>query len=88
MGVGIGCAAAFGQYLMYESVRHAPASAVAPCSYTSLGWAFLWGWVIWHDIPEKTVVAGACLILVGSIIILVSEWRNARARRLAALNGI
>jgi S-adenosylmethionine uptake transporter len=85
---GIGAAAALGQYLMYESVRHAPASAVAPTSYTSLGWAFLWGWVIWHDIPAPTVVAGAALILCGSLIIIVSEWRNARARRLAARNGV
>ncbi|MSP50428.1 MAG: DMT family transporter [Alphaproteobacteria bacterium] len=79
--MGIGCAATLGQYLMYESVRHAPASAVAPCSYTSLGWAFLWGWVIWSDIPEKAVFAGAGLILLGSIIIVGSEWDNARRRR-------
>ncbi len=85
---GIGVAAAFGQFLMYESVRHAPASAVAPSSYTSLGWAFLWGWVIWHDIPEPTVVAGAGLILLGSLIIVVSEWRNARARRRAGGNEV
>lgn len=85
---GIGCAAALGQYLMYESVRHAPASAVAPSSYTSLGWAFLWGWVIWHDVPDPTVVAGASLILLGSLIIVVSEWLNARARRRSGGNGV
>lgn len=86
--IGIGVAAALGQFLMYESVRHAPASAVAPSSYTSLGWAFLWGWVIWHDIPEPTVVAGAGLILLGSLIIVVSEWLNARARRKASGNEV
>ena len=76
--LGIGGCAALGQYLMYESVRHAPASAVAPCSYTSLGWAFLWGWVIWRDIPHVTVFAGAALILLGSLIIVGSEWWKAR----------
>lgn len=81
--VGIGALAAIGQYLMYESVRHAPASAVAPTSYTSLGWAFLWGWVIWGDVPANTVIAGAALILLGSLIIVVSEWLNARTRRRA-----
>jgi S-adenosylmethionine uptake transporter len=85
---GIGAFAAVGQYLMYESVRHAPASAVAPCSYTSLGWAFLWGWVIWRDIPEGTVFAGAGLILLGSIIIVGSEWRNQRRRRTAGGGGV
>jgi S-adenosylmethionine uptake transporter len=84
MMAGIGAFAAIGQYLMYESVRHAPASAVAPTSYTSLGWAFLWGWVIWRDIPEPTVFAGAGLILIGSLIIVVSEWHRARKRRAAA----
>ena len=86
--IGIGFAAALGQYLMYESVRHAPASAVAPTSYTSLGWAFLWGWVIWGDIPANTVIAGASLILLGSVIIVVSEWLNARARRRAGGTGV
>ncbi len=81
MMAGIGAFAAVGQYLMYESVRHAPASAVAPTSYTSLGWAFLWGWVIWRDIPESTVFAGAGLILLGSVIIVGSEWWRARQRR-------
>jgi drug/metabolite transporter (DMT)-like permease len=85
---GIGVAAALGQYLMYESVRHAPASAVAPCSYTSLGWAFLWGWVIWRDIPAPTVITGAALILLGSVIVVVSEWRNMRRRRSGGGNAV
>jgi len=85
---GIGCFAALGQYLMYESVRHAPASAVAPCSYTSLGWAFLWGWVIWRDIPELTVFAGAGLILLGSLIVVGSEWREVRRRRRAGRDAL
>lgn len=84
---GIGAFAAIGQYLMYESVRHAPASAVAPTSYTSLGWAFLWGWMIWADIPEPTVFAGAGLILLGSVIVVGSEWRRMRQRRIGG-NGV
>lgn len=85
---GIGLAAALGQYLMYESVRHAPASAVAPCSYTSLGWAFLWGWVIWQDVPERTVIAGAALILLGAVIVVGSEWWNMRHRRSGGGNAV
>jgi S-adenosylmethionine uptake transporter len=73
---------------MYESVRHAPASAVAPTSYTSLGWAFLWGWVIWRDIPEKTVIAGAALILLGAAIVVGSEWWNMRRRRSGGGNAV
>jgi len=85
---GIGVAAALGQYLMYESVRHAPASAVAPCSYSSLGWAFLWGWVIWQDVPERTVIAGAALILLGAVIVVGSEWWNMRRRRSGGGNAV
>jgi S-adenosylmethionine uptake transporter len=86
--VAIGLGAGLGQYLMYESVRHAPASAVAPTSYTSLGWAFLWGWVIWRDIPEKTVIAGAALILLGAAIVVGSEWWNMRRRRSGGGNAV
>ncbi|MBM3547968.1 MAG: DMT family transporter [Alphaproteobacteria bacterium] len=85
---GIGAFAALGQYLMYESVRHAPASAVAPTSYTSLGWAFLWGWVIWRDLPAPTVFAGAGLILLGAVIVVGSEWLNLRRRRAAARDKV
>jgi S-adenosylmethionine uptake transporter len=74
--VGIGCISGLGQYLVYESMRHAPASVVAPSSYTSLAWAFLWGLVIWGDVPENTVFAGAGIIVLGSLIMLWAEWRR------------
>lgn len=86
--LGIGCVAGLGQYLLFESIRHAPASVVAPVSYTSLAWAFLWGLVIWGDFPDRAVFTGAGLILCGSLIVVVSEWRNARARRRAAADAL
>lgn len=76
--LGIGITSGIGQYCVYESVRHAPASLVAPCSYTALVWSFLWGFLIWGDLPEQTVLAGASLILSGSVIVVVSEWRRRR----------
>lgn len=82
--LGIGCVAGLGQYLLFEAVRHAPASVVAPCAYLSLAWAFLWGFVIWGDLPDRTVVSGAGLIVLGSAVLLIAEWRRMRARRRAA----
>jgi S-adenosylmethionine uptake transporter len=79
---GIGISSGVGQYCVYESVRHAPASLVAPCTYTALLWSFLWGYVIWGDLPTGAVLVGAGLILSGSAIVVVAEWRR---RRLGAL---
>lgn len=78
--IGLGFVSACGQYALYEGFRYAPASAIAPIEYTGLVWAFLYGFVIWHDVPKLHVVAGA-LLIVGSSLGLV--WWEGRARRLA-----
>jgi S-adenosylmethionine uptake transporter len=71
----LGLAGGFGQFLLFESFRHAPASAIAPIEYTALVWAFLLGWLIWADIPPTQVFIGAALI-VGSCLGLV--WSESR----------
>ena len=68
------------QFLSFEAARRAPAAVMATVQYSSLLWAFILGFVIWHDIPTLSVWGGAALIVVAGAVLLISE-RQAAARR-------
>lgn len=80
--IGLGILSGVGQFLLFEGFRLAPASAIAPCEYTSLAWAFLLGFLIWGDVPAQSVFLGAALILLASLVLVITEHR--RSRREAA----
>jgi drug/metabolite transporter (DMT)-like permease len=73
--IGLGCISAAGQYILYEGFRHAPASTLAPIEYSGLIWAFLYGYLIWAEIPTLNVVAGALLIVGSSLVLIWWERR-------------
>ena len=81
--IGLGLFSGVAQYLLYEGYRYAPASAVAPVEYTGLVWAFIYGYVIWDDIPQPHVFAGAFLIVCASLGLVFWEARSARRLRVA-----
>jgi drug/metabolite transporter (DMT)-like permease len=70
----------FGQFSLFESVRRAPASLIAPLEYTALLWAFVIGFVVWGDIPGPPVLLGASLILAAGLILVMAERRGSYAR--------
>jgi len=74
--VALGFVAALGQFLLFESFRLAPVSAVAPCEYTALVWAFLLGYLVWGDLPSRAVFVGAGVILLASLVLVASEGRR------------
>ncbi len=73
--IGLGCISAAGQYILYEGFRYAPASTLAPIEYSGLIWAFLYGYLIWVEIPTLNVVAGAVLIVSSSLVLIWWERR-------------
>lgn len=83
--IGLGLVSTLGQFILYEAFRHAPASALAPVEYTGLIWAFLYGYLIWAEIPALTVFAGAVLIVASSLVLVASEkhGHNKRLRQRA-----
>lgn len=68
-----GLFAGLGQFAMFEGMRRAPVSVLAPFEYTSLVWAFILGFVIWGDIPAHNVFWGAGLIFFAGCIIIFGE---------------
>jgi drug/metabolite transporter (DMT)-like permease len=71
--IATGAVAGSAQFALFEGMRQAPVSVLAPFEYTSLVWAFVLGYLIWSDIPTRNVLLGAILILAAGLIIIVSE---------------
>jgi drug/metabolite transporter (DMT)-like permease len=77
--VGSGLAGALGHLCIIRAFSHAPASVIAPFSYTSLIWATLLGYVIWGDFSTSySFWTGAALIITSGLYIF---WRE-RVRQL------
>lgn len=77
--VGSGFAGALGHFFIIRAFRHAPASVVAPFSYTSLVWATLFGFLIWGQLPDMATWIGAGLIVCAGLYIFFRE-RQVRQR--------
>ncbi len=77
---GTGVFAGIGQFALFEGMRRAPVSVLAPFEYTSLVWAFALGYLIWSDVPGSNVFAGAALIFSAGMIIIARERLGGRSR--------
>lgn len=75
----IGLLGGMGQFLLFEGMRRAPASVLAPFEYTALIWAVVLGFVIWGDVPRPEVLAGAGLILAAGLMVIAAGRRDTGA---------
>ena len=71
--IGSGAMGGLGHLCLIRSFQRAPASVVAPFSYSSLIWATLFGFTIWGDWPDLWTWAGALLIIGSGLFIFHSE---------------
>ncbi|RJT34887.1 DMT family transporter [Mesorhizobium waimense] len=71
--ISVGALGGVAQYLLFEGVKRAPVSIVAPFEYTSLVWAFALGFAIWGDVPRREVFLGAALIIGAGLLIVGNE---------------
>ncbi|CCV12708.1 DMT family transporter [Mesorhizobium sp. STM 4661] len=71
--LSVGALGGVAQYLLFEGMKRAPVSIVAPFEYTSLVWAFVLGFAIWGDVPRREVFFGAALIFAAGLLIVGNE---------------
>jgi drug/metabolite transporter (DMT)-like permease len=69
----VGGLGGMGQLGLFEAFRRAPASLLAPVEYTALLWAFLLGAMVWSDVPAWGVFAGAALIGLAGLSLLITK---------------
>ena len=82
MMLGLGVLSTIAQLLLIEGVKLAQASVVAPMEFSGLLWSFVFGYLIFGDVPAVGVFLGAGLILTSGAMVVASELR--RGRRIAA----
>lgn len=68
-----GLFAGIAQFALFEGMRRAPVSVLAPFEYSSLIWAFALGFLIWGELPRHNVFLGAALIFAAGLVILFGE---------------
>jgi len=66
----MGC---LGHLCLIQAFRRAPASVVAPFSYSSLVWASFYGWFIFAEWPDLWTWVGAALIIGSGLYIFHRE---------------
>ncbi|MCV3240145.1 DMT family transporter [Mesorhizobium sp. ZC-5] len=70
---GVGALGGLAQFMLFEGMKRAPVSIIAPFEYTSLVWSFILGYLIWQDVPRREVFFGAALIFCAGLLIIASE---------------
>lgn len=63
----VGALGVSGHMLLAHGFARAQAATLAPIHYTTLVWAILFGWLFFGDVPPVTTLAGAALIVVGTL---------------------
>jgi len=77
----LGIVAMTAHVLVNRALKLADAATVAPLQYTLLLWAVIFGWLIFGDVPQLSIVIGAGLIVLSGLYIFFRE--NAVKRKQA-----
>jgi drug/metabolite transporter (DMT)-like permease len=78
--VAIGVIGGLSHIFLTESYRYAPASVVAPFDYVTLLWAFLFGYVLFGEIPTLYVYVGAAIVAASGLFVIWRERQLVRQR--------
>jgi drug/metabolite transporter (DMT)-like permease len=68
-----GIAGALGHWLLIHAHRVAPASVLAPFSYTQLVWMTGSGYFFFSDLPSRATLIGAAIIIASGLYLLYRE---------------
>jgi drug/metabolite transporter (DMT)-like permease len=66
---------ALGTVLLSQAYRMTEANFVATFEYTGLIWAAMWGFLVWHEVPDLYMIAGAALIVGAGLFMLFGRKR-------------
>lgn len=80
LAVALGILASAGQWLVILAHRLAPASLIAPFSYTQLLWSTFWGWAVFANLPDHWTLSGAGIIIASGLYTAHRERIRARQK--------
>jgi drug/metabolite transporter (DMT)-like permease len=76
--VGLGLLGGAGHGLLVLAFARAPASLLAPLTYTQLLWATLAGALVFGDWPDAVSLAGAAVIALGGVLVALPDRHRHR----------
>jgi drug/metabolite transporter (DMT)-like permease len=76
--IGAGVGAMFGQLCLTASLRFGQVSSVIVMDYTGLGWAIMWGWLVFNQFPPAMTWLGGPIIIASGAVIIYREQQLAR----------
>jgi drug/metabolite transporter (DMT)-like permease len=71
--LGLSVVALIGQYALTNGFRYAPVYLVGALEYTTLVWAAIWGYLLFHDVPTVVVMIGAAIVVSSGLGVVLSE---------------
>jgi drug/metabolite transporter (DMT)-like permease len=69
----VGAVAMVAHVLINRSLKYAPAAVVAPIHYTLLLWAVIFGYLVFGDVPQPAMLAGAAIIIAAGLFLFSRE---------------
>jgi len=79
--IGIGLIGTTAHLLMTWALRYAPAASLAPMQYMEIPIATLFGWAIFHDLPNTMASIGIIITVSAGLYIILREQTTARIDR-------
>ncbi|GMG80897.1 DMT family transporter [Paralimibaculum aggregatum] len=73
----IGCIGFVGHLCLVWALSQAPASLLAPFSYTQMVWAIALGWIVFGEFPDTATLVGAGVIICAGLYV----WHRERIRK-------
>jgi drug/metabolite transporter (DMT)-like permease len=78
LAIGVtGLCGGMGHYFMAKAHRYASAAVLGPFLYQQIVYMTLWGWLLFRQVPDAMVVAGAAVVVASGLYLL---WLEMRAR--------
>ncbi|MEW6689236.1 MAG: DMT family transporter [Pseudomonadota bacterium] len=78
VAAAIGAAGGLGHYLLALAHRYAPASSLAPFMYQQIVYTVALGYLVFGDLPQAAVLAGAAVVIASGLWLI---WRERQATR-------
>jgi drug/metabolite transporter (DMT)-like permease len=75
--LGCGLMGGTGHLFMAMAHRYASAAVLGPFLYQQILYMTLWGWLVFHQVPDAFVVAGAAVVVLSGLWLLWMELRRA-----------
>jgi len=66
-----------GHLFVAQAHRHASAAVLGPFLYQQILYMVVWGWLVFRQVPDAFVVAGAVVVVASGLYLLWMEMRHA-----------